>query len=549
MNRYNLDRMNAVSHGEDIQTMELRVVDYVRVSTDSFAQQNSFQNQLETYRELIQRNPHWCYAGTYCDDAVTGTKVRMRQGFCEMIEDAQNGAFDLIVVKDISRFARNLKECLMYVDILKASGVMVWFYNDNINSFSCNDEIKLRFMALGAEMEARSVRGRTQIVFAQGIEHGRVYGNSKILGYTKGQCTLVIDPYEAEIVRLIFHLYVHERKGLRAIEKELADRGLTRRDHTPIRSTTIGTVLKNPKYKGFYCGRKSQKIDIGERYVRRMLPPSEWVLHADPRIPAIVSPALWDEAAAIRQGRCRISKCGSAAPRNCGIYPYSGKIESEALPGIHYHHSFYRYKHTLREIWQCRRPATFCGCAPPAVYADELDSCLLGFCLQAIGGPALLIHDLQHLYSTAPAALCQTNQQNLVRHAEQQIQMRNARLLDLYQEGGITKSDFVSQRYKNNQHLACLSAALDFSPHSASCDLALTHSQLDRALQNALHHFSFSRASIDRLVQRILIRSSSTRKQLDLSILFTGTDTPIRLSIQRTAPSGDLCNIPTSTPV
>lgn len=550
MSRYNLNRMDAVSRGEDIRTMELRAVDYVRVSTDSSAQQNSFQNQIETYRELIQCNPCWHYAGTYSDDAVSGTKVRLRPGFRQMIDDAQKGRFDLIVVKDISRFARNLKECLMYVDILKGCGVMVWFYNDHINSFSCNDEIKLRFMALGAEMEARSIRGRTQIVFEQGIEHGRVYGNSKILGYTKHQCSLVIDPYEADIVRLIFDLYVHNRQGLRAIEKELACRGMTRRDHSPIRSTTIGTVLKNPKYKGFYCGRKSRKIDVGERYVRQALPPSEWQLYPDPHIPAIVSPELWDEAAKIRRERSLHSAHGTTSPLNGGSYAFSGKIESETLPGVHYHHSLYRYKHITREIWQCRRPANSSVQAGPAVYNDELNTCLLSLFLNAAGGLSFLSDALYSLYSAEPAPSAETSHRTLLLRDLQTIRTRSARLLDLYQEGSITKADFLLQHQKNNQRLTALTAAMDAQPDcSASSAFSLTRRQLTEALQAALDRLTLSRTTVDRLIQKILVCQSSTRKQLKLSLTLKGNNTPLQLSILRTSQSGELCNRPTSTPV
>ena len=240
------DLLRAVNNGVNIQEMDLRVVDYARVSTASREQRKSFENQLDTYRRMIEENSHWTYAGTYSDEAVTGTKAHLRGGFQQMIRDAQAGLFDLILVKDVARFARNIKECLVYKDQLKSYGVMIWFVKENINSFLSSDEMMLKFMALGAEMEANSARTRTKIVFEQGIRKGKVYGNSKILGYTKDHCTLVVDEQEAETVRLIFDLYVHERMGLRRIAKELAERGITRKDGTQIPPRTIKTVLENP---------------------------------------------------------------------------------------------------------------------------------------------------------------------------------------------------------------------------------------------------------------------------------------------------------------
>lgn len=87
----NYDLLRAVNNGANIQDMNLRVVDYVRVSTASREQRKSFENQLDTYRQMIEDNSNWTYSGTYSDEAVTGTKVYMRGGFQQMIADAQAG--------------------------------------------------------------------------------------------------------------------------------------------------------------------------------------------------------------------------------------------------------------------------------------------------------------------------------------------------------------------------------------------------------------------------------------------------------------------------
>lgn len=203
----------------------------------------------------------------------------------------------------MARFARNIKECLVYKDRLKACGVMVWFFKENLNTFRAGDELMLQFMALGAQMEAESARARTRIVFEQGIQNGRIYGNSSLLGYVKRGGRLFIQPDEAEAVRRIFHLYVENGYGLRRIAAQLAAEGLGRADGRPVPPRTVKAVLENPKYKGFFCGGKTETIDLGERYVRRPRPPEAWVTRRDPAVPAIVSEALWDAAAAQRAAR------------------------------------------------------------------------------------------------------------------------------------------------------------------------------------------------------------------------------------------------------
>ena len=325
--------VKALNNGTSIESINLRAVDYVRVSTASEDQRKSFQNQIDTYEKMIQKNSHWTYVKTYADRGISGTTAN-RDEFQNMISDAENGLFDLIVVKDVARFARNIKECLVYRDRLKDAGVIIYFVKENLVTFRQRDEQTFQLMAMVAAMEAESAQTRTKIVFDQGIQNGKVYGNSKILGYTKNHCSLVIDPQEAEIVRSIFDMYVHEKCGLRRIAKRLAESGATRTDGGYIAIRTIQTVLANPKYKGFYCGGKTEKIKLGDRNVRRYLPEDEWVMYPDPNIPVIVPPELWDEAEKIRKERSKEYGETVSVACNIGKYRYSGKIISELADGV-----------------------------------------------------------------------------------------------------------------------------------------------------------------------------------------------------------------------
>ena len=321
----NIGLLRAVNAGADVYRLPLRVVEYARVSTASAAQRHSLDNQHETYRRLIAQTPAWTYAGAYTDAAVSGTKASARSGFLQMIADAEAGRFDMIVVKDVARFARNIKECLVYKDRLKACGVMVWFFKENLNTFRASDELMLQFMALGAQLEAESARARTKIVFEQGIQNGRIYGNSSLLGYRKRGGRLYVEPAEAETVRRIFHLYVENGYGLRRIAAALAAEGLGRADGRLVPPRTVKAVLENPKYKGFFCGGKTETIDVGERYIRRPRPPETWASWRDPAVPAIVSEALWDAAAAQRAAR--------AAQYHAAGHPVSRAVCGAEQPG------------------------------------------------------------------------------------------------------------------------------------------------------------------------------------------------------------------------
>ena len=128
-----LDEMQA--QGRSIFDTELAVAYYARVSTDKDEQINSLGNQKRYFEDCIAANPHWTFAGGYVDEGISGTSVEGREQFLRMIEDAKRGRFDLIITKEISRFARNTLDSLSYTRELLRFGVGVYFQNDNINTF------------------------------------------------------------------------------------------------------------------------------------------------------------------------------------------------------------------------------------------------------------------------------------------------------------------------------------------------------------------------------------------------------------------------------
>lgn len=520
----NYDLLRAVNNGANIQDMNLRVVDYVRVSTASREQRKSFENQLDTYRQMIEDNSNWTYSGTYSDEAVTGTKVYMRGGFQQMIADAQAGLFDLIIVKDVARFARNIKECLVYKDKLKSCGVMIWFVKEGINSFRSKDEMFLQWMALGAEMEAENARSRTKIVFEQGIQRGKVYGNSKILGYTKDHCKLVVDEEEAETVRLIFDLYVHQRMGLRRIAKELAERGITRKDGTQIPTRTLKTVLENPKYKGFYCGGKTEKLDMGERYVRRELPENEWVMYKDPAIPAIVSEALWDEAAQIRKERQGKYREEVSAPCNQGIYRYSGKIVSgfDAAPGVSFTRCLYRYKGINREGWQCRnyKDAAHPGNIGPTLYSDELDTIVQGMLHDLLGGYDAMIADLMRRYQSATTGQQIEKRMETLKKEQETIEKKRRKLLDLYEDDAITKDEYMTRSAEHKSRLNVIQSEREMLKASSekSRQMLVQLDGLKQSVRRMAEESTPSKETIDSLIDKIVVRGDSTKKAINLGI-------------------------------
>ena len=255
------DIRNALSSGKTIYDLPLRVTYYARVSTDKDEQLHSLSAQIRYYNELIRRNPQWIFVEGYIDEGISGTTVVKRENFLRMIQDAQLGHFDFIVTKEISRFSRNTLDSIQYTQELLRCGVGVLFESDNINTLMPDAELRLTIMSSIAQDEVRKISERVKFGFKRAIENGVVLGNDRIWGYEKEKGKLVVKEEEAKIVRMIFDLYANERMGIRTIANYLSSHGYKNSKGNNFSFSTIRGILCNPKYKGYYCGRKSSKID------------------------------------------------------------------------------------------------------------------------------------------------------------------------------------------------------------------------------------------------------------------------------------------------
>ncbi len=159
-------------------------------------------------------------------------------------------------------------------------------------------------MAGVAQDEVRKLSERLKFGFRQAIKNGHVLGNDRLWGYDKSGCVLTVNETEAQAVRRIFDLYANQQLGIRRISQILFDEGFTSRQGNAFNVLTIRHILCNPKYKGWYCGSKSQTVDYRSKR-KVFLDESEWVMYPDPSVPAIVSEELWDRANALYKARSK----------------------------------------------------------------------------------------------------------------------------------------------------------------------------------------------------------------------------------------------------
>lgn len=287
-----------LSLGTPITQIKLRVTDYSRVSTDHEEQKSSLKNQVDHFDEMIKSNQNWTYVNGYVDEGISGMIDLKRENFMRMIEDAKIGKFDLIVTKEISRFSRNTLDSIKYTRELLNYGVAVYFVNDNINTALPDAELRLTIMASMAQDEIRRLSERVKFGMKQSIKNGHILGNNTLYGYKKDKITgnLIIVESEAKVVKRLFSMYAIEKLSLRNISKIFNEEKIRTCYNKEWCISTLTRMLKNPKYKGYYCGKKSEVVDYMTKKVK-IFEDNEWITYEDKeRIPPIVSKEIWQRA-------------------------------------------------------------------------------------------------------------------------------------------------------------------------------------------------------------------------------------------------------------
>lgn len=241
------------------------VVIYARVSTEHEAQLSALENQLDWYKPLLEQHPEWTLVHSYVDEGITGTSAKKRPQFMKMLKDAQSGEFQLILTREVSRFAQNTVDTLQYTRQLKAMGVEVFFINDNIRTFDGDGELRLTIMATLAQDESRKTSIRVKSGQQTSMENGTFYGNGNILGYDRKGKELVINPEQAHTVRKIYEWYL-DGWGIRKIQFELEKEGiLTSTGKTRWYESNISKILKNSFYAGIIEYHKQFTPDFLEQ--------------------------------------------------------------------------------------------------------------------------------------------------------------------------------------------------------------------------------------------------------------------------------------------
>ena len=208
-----------------IYEIPLRGTYYARVSSESVEQLNSLGNQIQYYEDFIKKNIAWTFVPGYIDEGLSGISTKRRENFNRMIDDAAEDKFDLVITKEISRFARNTLDSIQFTRQLLSDGVGVFFQNDNINTFDEDSELRLSIISSIAQDELRKLSSRVKFGHQQAIKNSVVLGNNRIFGYRKENKRLVIDEDQAPMVRELFELYATDEYSMKQIETMFWNKG------------------------------------------------------------------------------------------------------------------------------------------------------------------------------------------------------------------------------------------------------------------------------------------------------------------------------------
>lgn len=507
--------------GKSFYDLPLRVTFYARVSTDQDEQINSLENQVQYYTELIQSKPNWKFVPGYVDEGISGGSTKKRDNFNRMIRDAKAGMFDFIITKEISRFSRSTLDSIKYTQELLDYNVGVFFQNDNINTLDTDSEFRLVIMAGVAQDEIRKLSERLKFGFRQAIKNGHVLGNDKLYGYDKKDCVLTVNEEEAEIIRIIFDLYGNQRLGTRTISKRLMELGYTSREGNAFNTLTIRHILENPKYKGWYCGNKSQSVDYRTKR-NVLLDESEWVTYPDPSIPAIVPEELWNRANALYKRRREEMKSHSSGVSFHNRYPYSAKIYCEEH-GTTFHRQVIQTKKGQQEVWQCKvyRSHGRAACSAPQIRSSDLDVILSDIFKELVRDKEKIIDSLVTVLTNIPKEVDYGKLRCQVENEMDDLERKKNRLLDLSIAGALTVEEFKERNDAFNAQIQeCqgkLTAIRQEEENQSSEELDIP--AIRRALDEALRFTGETdTALVATILDKVVVKKESTKDNIYLDI-------------------------------
>ena len=462
-----IDKYETLNQKRKIQHTKRKVAAYCRVSTDNEDQANSFESQQRYFRQYIERNPDWELYEVFADEGISGTNTKKRKEFNRMIACAKNGDFDLIVTKEISRFARNTLDSIFYTRDLKKHGVGVIFMNDNINTLDGDAELRLAIMSSIAQEESRKTSERVKWGQKRQMEQGVVFGRS-MLGYDVKDGKMYINEDGAKVVRLIFHKFVNEGKGTHVIARELREEGIKPMRVKEWQNTVILRVIRNEKYCGDLVQKKTYTPDFLSHEKKYNRGQEEFVIIKDHHEP-IISRELFDKANRILDEKS-LSQEGKA--KHSSRYPFSGKIKCGCCGSSYVARYKTRKNGSRYKAWRCLEAARHgsphvdkagnqVGCSGLSIRNEDATHIMYLVTSSLKYNKEKITNNLLAIIKSIIAMDTTGTDSEKLKSQIKAIEQKRTNLIDLYTSGDITRDEFSAARAKCENEIAELKSVID----------------------------------------------------------------------------------------
>lgn len=318
---------------DEAEIQKTVVAAYARVSTEKEEQEDSFERQVSHYTTLITSKPEWEFGGIYADSGITGTRAEKRPDFMRMIADCRAGKINKVLVKSISRFARNTVDALKYIQELKELGISVYFENENIDTLTPGGEVLITILAAMAEQESRTMSTNIKWTYQKKFKNGEVILNTGLmLGYRKagrkdeeGKEIYIINESEAEIVRRIYREYLAGTTVTRIARGLEADGIPTKLGKKKWSPKVIMSILTNEKYTGDAILGKTFKPDVLSKYRQKNTGQAP-MYYAEGTHPAIIDKEMFEMVKVEIQRRKDEQVTAVGSSRFTSKYPFSGLL-------------------------------------------------------------------------------------------------------------------------------------------------------------------------------------------------------------------------------
>ena len=451
---------NILAQGKKLIDLPLRVTYYARVSTDHEEQLNSLENQVMYFENYIRSQANWIYVPGYVDEGISGTSVNKRDNFLKMVNDAKKGMFNLVLTKEISRFSRNTVDSIQYTQELLSYGVGIFFLNDNINTFDSDSELRLTIMSSIAQDEIRKLSERIRFGYKRSVEKGVVPGNDNFYGYRKNKGKLEIVPEEAELVRLIFNEYSKGLMGTSRLGHYLyKEYNIKSKTNKALAGTVIGRIIRNPKYKGYFCAHKETTVDYHSKKKIRFKP-DEWIVYKDNETcPPIVSEELWEKCNKILDENSVKHKTHSRTDMR---YALSGKIKCYH-DGATFIKGNYRNKRTgcNNKYWGCSNYRKYGkekvnGCNTPIIHYEELLDIFKKVVSNILDKENDIIQEIYNLICEAKSKMDYSREINEIDKKINDIKNARSELINMRARKEIEGDEYNEAREKYNEELSSL---------------------------------------------------------------------------------------------